>query len=68
MNRVVPVAVEPMAFEAHARQLRIGHRNTGRVVPAIELGTDVQAGLAVAGLLLGWAVARRRLQARRTAM
>ena len=32
----------------------------------LRVDRNVQAGLAVAGLLLGWAVARRRQQARRT--
>ena len=34
----------------------------------LRVDRNVQAGLAVAGLLLGWAVARRRQRARRTAM
>ena len=36
-----------MAFEAHARQLRVGHGDAGGVRPAIEFGTDAQAGAAM---------------------
>src|SRR5688572_24725879 len=39
--------MEPMACEADGRQLRIGYGDTGRVRPAIELGSHVQARAAV---------------------
>jgi hypothetical protein len=37
VNRVIPVAVEAMPFEAHGGELRVGHGHTTRVASAIQL-------------------------------
>jgi hypothetical protein len=49
---------------------RATHAPRARNVPSrgVRIDRNLQTGLAIAGILLGWAVARRRQQARRTAM
>src|SRR5215217_2540895 len=43
MNRVVPVAVEPMPFEAHRGELRVGHGHAFGVQPAIQLRSNAES-------------------------
>jgi hypothetical protein len=63
-------AKDTAAGVSAARSARATYAPRTHNAPSRGLRVDrnVQAGLAVAGLLLGWAVARRRQQARRTAM
>jgi len=42
VNRVVPLAVEPMPFEAHSGSLRVGHGHATGVTPAIELRSNAE--------------------------
>ena len=42
VNRVVPVAVEPMPFETHRGELRVGHGHAAGVAPAIQLRSNAE--------------------------
>ena len=43
MNRVVPVAVEPMPLEAHGGELRVRDGDAAGILAAIEFRSDAQA-------------------------
>jgi sRNA-binding protein len=43
VNRVVPVAVNAMAFQTQSGHLRVRHGDTARIATAIELRSDAQS-------------------------
>ena len=49
MNRVVPVAVEPMPLEAHGGELRVRDGGAAGILAAIEFRSDAQARPAAGG-------------------
>src|SRR5947209_9182183 len=49
MNRVIPVTVEAMAFEAYRGQLGVGHSDAARIRAAIQFRPHAQPGPAMGG-------------------